>query len=229
MALAVMLCALGLAGCGAEAQSARGAEPPDYLSVIATAQGDSIPIFDEPGGDPKLQLSNPTDVGADRVFLVRGGNGDGWLQVLLPVRPNGSVGWIRTADVTLAKTTYRVHISLSEHRFVLMHGKEDAVASGPIAVGKEHTPTPDGEYYIVSLLKTPKEESSYGPYAFGLSGFSGVLESFSGGPGRIGIHGTNKPELLGEDISHGCIRMSNDDITKLAKTLPLGAPVYVHA
>lgn len=195
---------------------------------MATAKGDSIPVYADIGGKPAGHLSNPTDVGADRVLLVEGGNGEGWLRVLLPVRPNGSKGWIRAEDVTLKKTTYRMHVYLDKHRFVVKHGKNDTVAQGKIAVGKDKTPTPGGDYYIVSLLETPKKHSPYGPYAFGLSGFSGVLEKFSGGPGRIGIHGTQKPRLLGHDVSHGCIRMSNHDITELAHTLPLGAPVYVH-
>lgn len=226
--LAALCCTSTLVACGGETASG-GQEPPDHVSVVATVKRDSIPVFSKPGGKPQLHLSNPTRGGADRVFLVRGGNDEGWLQVLLPVRPNGSVGWIRADDVELDKTTYRVHIALSTHRFVAMRGKDDVVASGPIALGKDNTPTPDGDYYIVSLLKTPKKSSAYGPYAFGLSGFSGVLETFRNGPARIGLHGTNKPQLLGQDVSHGCIRMSNDNITKLANTLPLGTPVYVHA
>jgi lipoprotein-anchoring transpeptidase ErfK/SrfK len=41
----------------------------------------------------------------------------------------------------------------------------------------------------------------------------------------IGIHGTNDPSGLGKDVSHGCIRMSNTGINKLARILPLGVPV----
>lgn len=224
--LAALACLLAVAACGSGSQ---GDEPPNYLSVIATAKGDTVPVYTKPGGKPQLRLSNPTDVGAARVFRVRGGNGEGWLQVLLPTRPNGSEGWIHADDVTLDKTTYRVHVYLDEHRFVVKHEKDDTVAKGPIAVGKDKTPTPDGDYYIISLLKTTAKDSTYGPYAFGLSGFSGVLESFAGGPGRIGLHGTDKPRLLGSDVSHGCIRMSNENITKLAHALPLGTPIYVHA
>lgn len=209
-----------------------GGSVPGYVSAIATAKGDSIPIYQKPGGsggEPWKRLSNPTPVGADRVFLVEGSTPGGeWLRVLLPIRPNGSEGWVRADDVTLSKTTYRVHVYLNDLRVVVKHGKNDTVVKGPIGIGTGNTPTPDGEYYITSLLKTPKENSLYGPYAFGLSAFSGVLETFAGGPARIGLHGTNKPELLGQRISHGCIRMSNPDIRELAGKLPLGTPVYVH-
>lgn len=40
-------------------------------------------------------------------------------------------------------------------------------------------------------------------------------------------HGTNDTSGLGRDVSHGCIRMSNDGITLLARTLPLGVPVEI--
>ncbi len=202
----------------------------NHTSIIARAKGDAIPIYDEPGDRKRaMTMSGYTDVGAPRVFLVVGAEKNGWLNVLLPVRPNGTQGWIRAREVALTKTTYRVHVYLSEHRIVVKHGQDEVVVEGPIAVGTNKTPTPGGAYYIISLLETPKENSAYGPYAFGLSGFSGVLETFNGGPARIGLHGTQKPELLGQDVSHGCIRMSNDNIRELAHKLPLGTPVYIHA
>lgn len=230
LALAIVLCGTAIRSCVVDDSETRGsAATARHVSVVAAARGEKITVFREPGGKPWLRLSNPTPVGADRVFLVEGRNDQGWLRVLLPIRPNGSKGWVRGEDVTLTKTSYRVHVYLNDHRVVVKHGTDDVAVKGRIGVGKRNTPTPDGEYYIVSLLKTPKRNSPYGPYAFGLSGFSGVLESFSGGPGRIGLHGTNRPKLLGRDVSHGCIRMSNENIRKLAGTLPLGTPVYIHA
>lgn len=69
----------------------------------------------------------------------------------------------------------------------------------------------------------------YGPYAYGLSGFSNVLTEFNGGYGVIGIHGTNDPSSIGRDVNQGCIRMSNTGITTLAAILPLGTPVEIIA
>jgi lipoprotein-anchoring transpeptidase ErfK/SrfK len=60
-----------------------------------------------------------------------------------------------------------------------------------------------------------------------LSGYSNVLTDFAGGDGVVGIHGTNDPSTIGKDVSHGCIRMTNENITKLAKSLPLGVPVVI--
>ena len=94
-------------------------------------------------------------------------------------------------------------------------------------VGRSVVPTPAGTYYLAELLAQPNPNGIYGPYAFGLSAFSNVLYSFGGGPGEIGIHGTNNPASLGTNASHGCIRISNAGITKLARILPLGTPVRI--
>ncbi len=69
----------------------------------------------------------------------------------------------------------------------------------------------------------------YGTFAYGLSGFSNVLKSFAGGSGVIGLHGTNDPSVIGQDVSAGCIRMRNEDIERLVPILPLGTPVEIVA
>ena len=122
---------------------------------------------------------------------------------------------------------YRLKIDLNARRLTLfVRGR--VIRQIPIGVGKALTPTPTGVYFVVELLKTPDPAGPYGPYAFGLSAYSTVLTHFgAGGKGEIGIHGTNEPELLGKDVSHGCIRVSNGDITQLAAILPLGTPVEI--
>jgi lipoprotein-anchoring transpeptidase ErfK/SrfK len=177
--------------------------------------------------EPTVVLDNPNENGAPLVFLVDQNQGD-WLQVLLPVRPNGSTGWIRAADVTLSTTAFSVDIALAEHRLVVRDG-DQVVADVPVGVGTSATPTPGGRYYIKELLQPPDPGGAYGPYAYGLSGFSNVLDEFNGGDGVIGIHGTNEPELIGTDVSHGCIRVDNETITRLAGMLPLGTPVHISA
>ena len=195
-------------------------------SLIATATGQSVPVFSEQGAKtPVSQLSNPNEDGAPRVFLIKARRGD-WLQVLLPVRPNGSKGWIRVSDVAISSTVYRIRVELSAHRITVVRGR-DLIAQEPVGVGKANTPTPGGEYFIAELVQPPNPNGAYGPYAYGLSGFSDVLKEFQGGNGLVGIHGTNEPGLLGQDVSFGCIRMSNAGITKLASVLPLGTPVYI--
>jgi lipoprotein-anchoring transpeptidase ErfK/SrfK len=140
-------------------------------------------------------------------------------------RPNGTRGWVRRSAVKLLLDYYRVRVDLIAHRLTLFH-RGRVSWQIPIGVGKALTPTPTGVYFIVELLKTP--DPGGGPYAFGLSAYSTVLTRFgAGGRGEIGLHGTNEPQFLGSDVNHGCIRIANRNITRLAKILPLGTPVEI--
>jgi lipoprotein-anchoring transpeptidase ErfK/SrfK len=159
------------------------------------------------------------------VFLVRNTEG-GWLQVELPTRPNGSTGWIRASDVAVSQHDFRIDVELHAHRIMVWRGSR-LIDDEAVGIGTRDTPTPGGSYYTTALLAPPNPRGFYGPYVYTLSGHSDVLQSFAGGQGVIGIHGTNEPWLIGRDVSHGCIRMSNAGISKLARILPLGVPVDI--
>ena len=60
-----------------------------------------------------------------------------------------------------------------------------------------------------------------------MSSHSDTLDTFNGGDAEIGIHGNDDASVLGSNVTHGCIRMDNDAITKLTKSLPLGTPVEI--
>ncbi|HEX5146076.1 MAG TPA: L,D-transpeptidase, partial [Conexibacter sp.] len=163
-----------------------------------------------------------------RVLLVRARRSGGWLRVLLPLRPNGSSGWIRAPRVALRADPFRVDVRLRAHRLTVRRGGA-VVLRTPIGVGRAVTPTPHGLAYVTRLLRQPDPRGVYGPWAFGLSVYSPVLTSFGGGPGEVGIHGTDDPAGIGHDVSHGCIRLRNRAIARLARILPLGTPVFIHA
>lgn len=201
------------------------------MRLVAEAVVPQVAVFGAPGAPkPSRTLANPTPTPAPLVFLVEERRPDGWLEVDLPIRPNGSTGWIRAETVSLAQTGYRVVVELGAHRLTL-YDRDRVVVRAPVGVGVSETPTPGGVYYIKELLRPPDPGGAYGPYAYGLSGFSNVLTSFGGGDGVIGIHGTNDPSSIGRDVSHGCIRIGNDVITRLVETvgLPLGTPVEIRA
>ncbi len=204
------------------------APPAGGTSLVAQAKPAVVQVYAAAGDDePASSLENPNENGAPLVFLVKEQRGD-WLNAYLPVRPNGSTGWIKSADVTLVSNAYRVDIALGEHRMVV-HDGDEIVLDEPIGVGTADTPTPGGVYYIKELLQPPDPDGAYGPYAYGLSGFSNVLDEFNGGDAVIGIHGTNEPEAIGSDVSHGCIRLRNEAILELVPVLPLGTPVHITA
>ena len=197
-------------------------------SLVAQAKGESVQVYATAAEDqPTMALDNPNENGGPLVFLVEQRQSD-WLEVLLPVRPNGSTGWIRESDVDLVSDPYRIDIALGAHTLSLYQG-DTVVSQYSIGVGTSQTPTPGGKYYIKELLQPPSPNGPYGAYAYGLSGFSNVLDSFNGGDGVIGIHGTNDPSTIGTDVSHGCIRLTNEAITELVGILPLGTPVTIEA
>lgn len=203
------------------------AEPiEDLTNLVAQAKVEMVSVFPGPSAEePSHELAHPTENGAPLVFLVERQR-DGWLRVHLPVRPNGSMGWVREDDVRLFRHDYRMEVRLGAHRLKVFDGDE-VVLNTKVAIGTRDTPTPGGTFYIKELLQPPNPDSVYGTYAYGLSGFSNVLTSFAGGEGVIGVHGTNDPSVIGQDVSHGCIRMTNEDIEKLVPILPLGTPVEI--
>lgn len=207
---------------------------PPFTSTIATASVPEVPVFDAPEAPaPSRTYQNPWHVNDDPseptvplVFLVEEQRGDGWTRVILPERPNGSTGWIRNSDFTFAPTRYHITVALGAHQITVYDG-EEVVLQEPAAIGKPSTPTPPGKYYVRVLLQTTDPDSVYGPFAYGLSAHSDVLTEFSGGDGEVGIHGNNDSSVLGQSVSAGCVRMSNDGITRLTKLLPLGTPVEI--
>ncbi len=168
-------------------------------------------------------LQNPQESGAPLTLLVAATQGD-WLQVHLAQRPNGSTGWVKADAVQQHRLEYSLEASTEANTLTLLKNGQ-VVKSFSAATGTGGTPTPHGAFFITELLEPTNE--GYGPFAFGLSAFSDVLSSFGGGPGQIGLHGTDDVESIGQSASHGCIRLSNADITELANLLPLGTPITI--
>jgi lipoprotein-anchoring transpeptidase ErfK/SrfK len=220
--LAFLLGPMFLVACGDTSASA----PVEGPAYVATALVPKVPIYDAPHSpSSKQSLTNPDTYGQPLTFLVLDQQDD-WVKVALPVRPNGSSGWVQLEKVSLKRTPFRLKVALGAHELRLF--KDGALSQTfPIGVGTSETPTPGGTYYLRVLIKTTNPSGAYGPYAYGLNGFSQVLNDFAGGDGVIGLHGTNDPSSIGKDVSHGCIRLRNADITTLAKILPLGTPVEI--
>jgi hypothetical protein len=207
---------------------------PAGTTLIARTLVPHLAVYPTPGAaqstssfDNPWLLDNDPAHPVPLVFLVRARQ-TGWVQVLLPVRPNGTVGWVHDRDMALQASPYRITVQLGAHRITVYNG-DSVLLSDAVAIGQAATPTPTGLYYIRVLLKAPDPNTVYGPYAYGLSGHSEVLDTFNGGDAELGIHGNNDASVLGKDVSHGCIRMSNDKITRLAGILPLGTPVQISA
>jgi lipoprotein-anchoring transpeptidase ErfK/SrfK len=196
--------------------------PPYSVAVVGVPK---IGIYESPTAPaPLTTISGRTEHGFPRVMLGVAPQGDKW-EVLLPLRPNGAVGWVRTADIDVQPVSFWIRVDTATHTLTAGNGTE-LVAREPVAVGTGGTPTPQGTFYLTELIK-PIGQPYYGPFAYTTSAHSDVLHSFMGGDGTVALHGTNAPGSIGRAVSHGCIRLSNPAITTLAHTLPLGTPVFV--
>jgi lipoprotein-anchoring transpeptidase ErfK/SrfK len=198
----------------------------DGTSYVAAARKQWLAVYSAPRPQrPSLFLRNRDQIGSPRALLVHTERKH-WVRVFLPRRPNGVTGWVPRKVVRLLKNPYRIQVRLHAHRLLVWKGKRLFLRAKTV-VGKASTPTPTGMFFITDLLRPPDPHGTYGPYAFNLSAHSRVFFHFAGGDGVVAIHGTDQPWLLGQSASHGCVRVRNAVIRRLAHVLPLGTPVMI--
>ena len=156
-------------------------------------------------------------------------DGREWVKVLLADRPNGSAGWVPRDSVVLAHTPYWVDIRTGGRRVTVFRSGR-RVRTFRAVVGARRTPTPTGLAAIYERNRQPNPRAFLGPWALSLTSLSNVLESYGGGPGRVAIHGRAGASLkdrLGTARSHGCVRVTNADVSWMAARVPVGTPVDV--
>jgi lipoprotein-anchoring transpeptidase ErfK/SrfK len=201
-------------------------------ALVARAMaGDVIEVYSDPAdGAPVRTLPATTRFGFPTVALVTSVGHDGpragWLEVLVPERPNGATGWVRSDAVETREVTLEVIVDLAARELQLLDSGA-TVLRAPVAVGTAEHPTPTGRFFVTDKLETPDPNGPYGPYAIGISAHSDALTEFAGGPGQIGIHGTNEPGSIGRAASRGCVRVADEVVERLAHLLPLGTPVTI--
>ena len=156
-----------------------------------------------------------------------GVGGAGWLEVMLPGRPNGSTGWISERGTRELVTPWRLSIDLAARRVTAYRDGRVARRFSAV-VGKPATPTPTGEFFVEEALRMQPGEAG-GPFALALSARSDVLQEFEGGPGQIAVHGReNLGGTLGTAASHGCVRLATASIEWLATRIGPGVPVGIY-
>ena len=199
-----------------------------FLPLVAVARRPSVELYRSPNVTARHEIvPSVNDLGVGAVFLVKRREGT-WFDVYVPRRPDGSTAWVTAGEVALRRDPYEVVADLAHHTVVVRDGSR-VIVRARAATGKPSTPTPVGTFFVTELLRQPDPHGAYGPYAYGLSAFSHVLHHFGGGPGQIGFHGTDEPQVIGTSASHGCIRVANGVIRRLAFLLPLGTPVVVES
>lgn len=189
----------------------------------------AVDVYEAPGdSEPVRTLPATTILGTATVVAAIGQpTSDGWLEVMVPGRPNGSTGWVDVDRVDLYVVSDRIVIDLSDRELVYYSNGTEKLRSA-VAVGTSHNPTPTGTYFVTDSVRI-KGGGPWGPAALGLSARSDTITEFNGGDGIIGIHGTNKPGSIGRAASLGCVRLPNELITELRDLVSLGTPVEIRA
>ena len=184
----------------------------------------------DPTAKAVARLRLRTQDGTDELVAVLARQTDAvgrrWVQVRLPILPNGSTGWVRDdalGPFHRVRTWLRIDTRRLQAKLV-RSGR--LVFRSRVGIGQRRWPTPKGDFYIRDRLEGFPPGGIYGALAFGLNARSAVLTDWPNG-GFVGIHGTNQPYLLPGRVSHGCIRMRNRDILRLARLMPVGTPVTV--
>ncbi len=201
---------------------------PAHQTLVAMTVGDTDVYESMQAASPMLTLPHTTVLGTVTVLEVVDGPFDGWALVRLPVRPNGTEGWVKAEDLMLYVVDSQVVIDLSDRTLTYFEDGNEVLTT-PVAVGSNRNPTPIGEFFITDNVTLSNPGSAWGPHAFGLSARSETITEYNGGDGIIGIHGTNRPGSIGNAASLGCVRVPNDVITKLHGMVPIGTPVTITA
>jgi lipoprotein-anchoring transpeptidase ErfK/SrfK len=219
--------AVGVAGLGsADATAAR--RPAPFLAAGDLAQNTvvvraapskrarALRVLHEFRKDFRLQI-------VLAVAQARGPHKARWVRLSLPGRPNGGRGWVPRAAVEVHRVRRKIVIHRGARVLEVRRISDGKVLLRvPIAVGKPGAETPLGRNYYVDARFVPRD-AFFGTYALETSAYSRLSE-WPGG-GVVGIHGTDQPQLIGQAVSHGCIRMLNGDVDRLHRLAPLGTPI----
>jgi len=197
-------------------------------TTIAHVSG-PVPYYDAPDGAQAGTVPIGSWWGTDKYLPVIA-QASGWFEVRLPQRPNGLTGWIKAADAQLSTTDFGILIDVTAHR-VRLYQAGAVVADFPAGVGTPNDPTPLGQFYVMVFEKSPGP--SWGPFVIGTNAHSEAIQSWEGsGDAFTALHGpVGADKAIGTDgaaISHGCVRMHNDDLAQLAP-VPPGAPITIVA
>jgi lipoprotein-anchoring transpeptidase ErfK/SrfK len=197
-------------------------------TLVATLKGDAAGYTNAGDATPSMTVPG-TWYGYPSVLPVIGTE-QGWLDVRLAQRPNGSTIWVHQSDVTLSSTPYAMVVNLaSEHLLVYDNGSE--ILDFPAGIGAPDDPTPPGQYFMPMLYPSPGP--GYGPFVLVTSDHSDTITDWeNSGDAVIGIHGpidaTANAEIgtSGAAISHGCIRLHDADLAQLS-VIPAGTPLAI--
>jgi lipoprotein-anchoring transpeptidase ErfK/SrfK len=212
--------------------SAAGAAPPPHSFVGAgELELPSVAVRSAPSASapaiarlPQFRREDFRHTTVLALAVRRAKNGrPAWYRISIPGRPNGRTGWIPARSAMLRPVHRQLVIRRGARRMELWHDGRLEYATR-VAVGAPGMETPLGLFYVTVRFK-PVQQPFLGVFAFETSAYS-RLSDWPGG-GKVGIHGTYQPWLLGKAVSHGCVRMSNAAAIVLRNRVPVGTPIRI--
>lgn len=179
---------------------------PDVMEVqlilknLGLYRGNIDNVFGESTESAVIEFQKSVNLKADGIV-----GSETWSQLLLRNYPRPML------PVMAAQTLPSIYIDTTKKR--LTFRSDNFTKTYKIAIGKPTTPSPLGNWVIVQKALNPG-----GPF--------GVRWMRLSVPwGGYGIHGTNNPRSIGRAVSHGCIRLYNEDVIELYERTPIGTPV----
>lgn len=177
-------------------------------------------LYSAPEGEPFAKIG-PTQFGPTWLPVV--GRSDGWVQVLLPSKPNRSTGWLRDDGLVRASSAYLIRVHTGS-RTIELFKQGKSLGRWKAGVGAKKTPTPPGRTFLLGSIVDPKRSAS--PIVLPLGAHSPTLDTYGGGPGTVAIHGWPRADVFGAAVSAGCVRVPKAALGRLQQ-VPLGTLVLI--
>ena len=131
------------------------------------------------------------------------------------------------ASTETTTLTRFIVISIADRQLALVDNGQ-VIKTFPVAVGKESTPSPNGDFTVVNRTENPTYYHKGKVIQPGKSNPLGTRWMGLSQKG-YGIHGTNVPSSIGKAASHGCFRMAKKDVEELFKLVHVGDVVIVRS
>jgi lipoprotein-anchoring transpeptidase ErfK/SrfK len=203
--------------------------PPPPLpttTILKVRPGRLVRMHARPGGKLLFRVLPKTIYGRRLILSVTHRRG-AWAAVTTFLVSNGRRAWVRVDKHTFVerRTRWRLTADLSARTLTVLHG-DQRVRTLRVAIGAPATPTPPGTYAITDKLPGAPFGGSYGCCILALSGHQPKVRT---GPidGRLAIHGTDRPDLVGDRVSQGCLRARDAEVRWLMRTVPVGTQLTI--
>jgi lipoprotein-anchoring transpeptidase ErfK/SrfK len=200
--------------------------------IVVRAQGRPVRVYDSASSSAKVIKTLPAQgpYNVPTVMLVRSEptviGSQTWYDVLLPTPPGRGIGWVKGSSVAMYVVYEMIQVNLVTHRLsVIVDNK--VIREFPVAVGKPSTPTPTGTFFVTAKVNAINPNTIYGPLALALSAYSPALAGDFPPNGQVAIHGWTVPSVIGQAVSHGCVRMKIADMKWVVSHVSTGSPVVI--